>query len=92
MRELLEEVRQNKDRRASLAIEIFCYRVRKYMGAYLEAMGGADATVFTDGICENSPEIRSRVCAGLGWIGLQPKLTTECELAARHVRSFAQPA
>jgi acetate kinase len=70
MRELLEEVRQNKDRRASLAIEIFCYRVRKYIGAYLAAMGGADAIVFTGGIGENSPEIRLRVCAGLEWIGL----------------------
>ena len=70
MRELLEEVRQNGDRRASLAIEIFCYRVRKYIGAYLAAMGGADAIIFTGGIGENSPEIRSRVCEGLGWMGL----------------------
>lgn len=70
MRELLEEVRQNKDRRASLAIEIFCYRVRKYIGAYLAAMGGADALVFTGGIGENSPHIRSAICEGLDWMGL----------------------
>ena len=71
MRELLAEVWQNSDRRASLAIEIFCYRVRKYIGAYLAAMDGADAIVFTGGIGENSPDIRSRVCEGLGWMGLQ---------------------
>jgi acetate kinase len=70
MRELLAEVRQNGDRRAALAIEIFCYRVRKYIGAYLAAMGGADAIVFTGGIGENSPEIRSRICSGLDWMGL----------------------
>jgi acetate kinase len=71
MRELLEEVRQNGDRRAALAIDIFCYRVRKYIGAYLAAMGGADAIVFTGGIGENSPEIRARICEGLDWLGLR---------------------
>jgi acetate kinase len=71
MRELLEEIRQNNDRRASLAIDIFCYRTRKYIGAYLAAMDGADAIVFTGGIGENSPDIRSRICQGLGWMGLQ---------------------
>lgn len=71
MRELQEEVRQNGDRRASLAIEIFCYRIRKYIGAYLAALDGTDAIVFTGGIGENSPEIRSRVCGGLRWMGLQ---------------------
>lgn len=71
MRELLEEVRANNDRRARLAIEIFCYRARKYIGAYLAAMGGADAIVFTGGIGENSPEVRSRICDGLQWLGLE---------------------
>lgn len=71
MRELLKEVGQNSDRRASLAIEIFCYRIRKYIGAYLAAMDGAEAIVFTGGIGENSPEIRSRICDGLSWMGLQ---------------------
>jgi len=45
MRELLAEARENNDRRARLAIEIFCYRARKYIGAYLAAMGGAEAIV-----------------------------------------------
>lgn len=70
MRVLQEELRQHDDRRARLALEVFCYRVRKYIGAYLAAMGGADAVVFTGGIGENSPEIRAQICAGLEWMGL----------------------
>ena len=71
MRELLEESHENNDRRARLAIEIFCYRARKYIGAYLAAMGGADAVVFTGGIGENAPEIRALICEGLQWAGLE---------------------
>jgi acetate kinase len=70
MRTLQSEVTEHDDRRARLAIEIFCYRVRKYVGAYLAAMGGADAIVFAGGIGENSPEIRRRICEGLEWAGL----------------------
>ncbi|HYO63023.1 MAG TPA: acetate kinase [Pyrinomonadaceae bacterium] len=70
MRELLDEARDTNDRRAVLAIEIFCYRVKKYVGAYLAAMNGADAVIFTGGIGENSPEIRGRVARGLEWLGL----------------------
>jgi acetate kinase len=70
MRELLAEAEENNDRRARLAIEIFCYRARKYIGAYLAGMGGADAIIFTGGIGENSAEIRSRICSGLEWLGL----------------------
>jgi hypothetical protein len=55
MRELLAEAEEHDDRRAWLAIEIFCYRVRKYLGAYLAAMGGADAICFAGGIGENAP-------------------------------------
>jgi acetate kinase len=71
MRELLAEAREENDRRSELAIEIFCYRARKYIGAYLAAMNGADAVVFTGGIGENSPEVRARVCDGLQWIGIE---------------------
>jgi acetate kinase len=67
MRELLAARDQP---RARLAIEIFCYRARKYIGAYLAAMGGADAILFTGGIGENSPEIRARICTGLSFAGL----------------------
>jgi acetate kinase len=70
MKVLEEELRQNDDRRVRLAIEVFCYRARKYIGAYLVSMSGADAVVFTGGIGEHSPEIRARICAGLEWAGL----------------------
>ena len=70
MRELLAEESENGDRRARLAIDLFCYRVRKYLGAYLAAMNGADAVVFTGGIGENAPAIRSRICADMTWFGI----------------------
>lgn len=70
MRDLLEEEAENNDRRARLAIDIFCRRVRKYIGAYFVTLGGADALVFTGGIGENSPEIRRRICVNLDSIGL----------------------
>jgi acetate kinase len=71
MRELLREVKDNGDRRARLAIEIFCYRARKYIGTFLASMGGADAVVFTGGIGENQAEIRAQICQGLEWAGLK---------------------
>jgi acetate kinase len=66
MRELLSR----SDPGARFAIELFCYRVRKYVGAYLAVLEGAQAVVFTGGIGERSPEIRRRVCERLGWAGL----------------------
>lgn len=71
MRELLAEAKENDDRRARLAVDVFCYRVRKYIGAYLAALGGAAGIVFTGGIGENSAEVRSRVCEGLAWAGVE---------------------
>ena len=71
MRDLLAEENEHQDRRAKLAIDIFCLRVKKYIGAYLAEMGGADAIVFTGGIGENSAEVRRRVCAGLEWLGIE---------------------
>jgi acetate kinase len=71
MRELLAEEAENGDRRARLAIDIFCQRVRKYIGAYFAELGGADAVVFSGGIGENSAAIRSRICRGLGALGLE---------------------
>jgi len=70
MRELLEEEAENQDRRARLAIEIFCRRVKKYIGAYWTEMGGADAVIFTGGIGENSAPVRQRICNGLEHLGL----------------------
>jgi len=70
MRELQAELKDHDDRRVRLAIEIFCYRARRYIGAFLASMGGADAVVFTGGIGENSPDVRARICAGMEWAGL----------------------
>jgi acetate kinase len=67
----LAEEQEHQDRRAKLAIDIFCLRVKKYIGAYLAEMGGADAIVFTGGIGENSPPIRQRICSGLEWLGIE---------------------
>jgi acetate kinase len=71
MRELLDELRDRDDRRVRLAIDMFCYRARKYIGASLACMGGADAVVFTGGIGENAPAIRAGICEGLEWAGLR---------------------
>lgn len=56
---------------AQLAIDVYAYRARKYVGAYAAAMGGVDALVFTGGIGENSPSMRRRICDGLEFMGLQ---------------------
>ena len=69
MRVLQEELKEHDDRRVRLAIEAFCYRARKYIGAFLACMGGADAVVFTGGIGENPPNVRGRICEGLEWAG-----------------------
>ena len=71
MRELQSELKDHDDRRVRLAIEVFCYRAQKYIGAYLAAMGGADAIVFTGGIGENSANVRARICTGMEWAGLR---------------------
>lgn len=70
LRELLEAEAAG-DARAALAIEMFCHRVRQYVGAYLAVLGGAEAVVFGGGIGENAPTIRERVCAAMGWCGLE---------------------
>lgn len=81
MRELLEEEAENQDRRATLAIDLFCRQVKHYIGAYLAEMGEADAVVFSGGIGENSPVIRERACEGLEFLGLD--LDTERNEAMR---------
>jgi acetate kinase len=68
-----------KDTRVTLAIDMFCYRVVKAVGACLSALGGADAIVFGGGIGENTPLLREQVCASLRWCGLHmdPKANRE---------------
>jgi acetate kinase len=69
MREVLAAA-ETGDMRCRLAVSAFCYRVRKYIGAYMLALGGVDALIFTAGIGENSPEIRARICQGLEGFGI----------------------
>ena len=83
MRELQAELKDHDDRRVRLAIEIFCYRARKYIGAYLAAMGGADALVFTGGIGENSPDVRAGICVGMDWAGLHLEAAKNQETIGR---------
>ncbi len=71
MRELLRTATEEQDERARLAIELFCYRAKKYIGAYLAVLGGADAIVFGGGIGEASPDVRAMICEGMEWCGLR---------------------
>lgn len=70
MRDIEDKAAQG-DSQAQLAIEIYAYRARKYVGAYAAAMGGLDAIVFTGGVGENSASMRRRICDGLDFMGLQ---------------------
>jgi acetate kinase len=70
MRSLLASIEKG-DRRAALAVEVFCYRVRKYIGAYMAALGGAEGVVFGGGIGENSAHIRARILDGMEWCGIK---------------------
>ncbi|GIK23085.1 MAG: acetate kinase [Ignavibacterium sp.] len=70
MREILSAVKDNQQR-AKWAFEIFCYRIKKYIGAYAAAMGGLDALVFTGGIGENAKEVREEICKDLEFLGIE---------------------
>jgi acetate kinase len=70
MRDVLAAAEAGHER-AQAAVELFCYRVRKYLGAYAAAMGGLDAIVFTAGIGENSPQIRSKCVEDLQFLGVE---------------------
>jgi acetate kinase len=67
----IEAARAAGDGRAALAFDAFCYRVRKYVGAYAAALGGLDALAFTGGIGENSGTVRSAVCEGLEFLRIR---------------------
>ena len=59
------------DKLSKLAFDIYEYRIRKYIGSYIAAMGGIDAIVFTAGIGENTPALRSRICTNLSYLGIK---------------------
>lgn len=70
MREILGRLAAGDDS-ARLALDLYCYRIRKYIGAYSAALGGIDALAFTAGVGENAPEVRARACAGLAHLGVR---------------------
>ncbi len=88
MRELVELERAGHAG-ARLAIEAFCHRARKYVGAYAAVLGGVDALVFGGGIGENAPSIRARICAGLEWLGLELDAGLNADNGARQPRISA---
>jgi acetate kinase len=69
MRELLS--REHYDVRAAEAVDLFCYQARKCVGAYAAVLGGMDTLVFSGGIGENAPQVRSRICANLAYLGVE---------------------
>jgi acetate kinase len=69
MRDLLR--REAEDTRAADAVALFCYQLRKWIGAFTAALGGLDTLIFAGGIGENSYIVRARVCAGLGFLGVE---------------------
>ena len=67
MRQLLH----SQDEWSQLAVELYCYRARKYLGAYLAVLGGAEAVIFGGGVGENVPEVREKILAGMQWCGIE---------------------
>jgi acetate kinase len=73
MRDLLDS--ETQDVRAAEAVALFCYQVKKWIGAFAAALGGLDTLVFAGGIGENAPVVRARICEGLGFLGIQVEET-----------------
>jgi acetate kinase len=67
----LEKAAIKGDKKATLALDMFCYSVKKYIGAYAAAMDGVDYIIFTAGIGENTPSVREKVCANLDYMGVK---------------------
>lgn len=80
----IESAVEQGNERAQLALDIFAYKVRKYIGGYVAAMGGVDCIVFTAGLGENSPSMRDKICNGLEYLG------TRIDPAKNNVRGKAQ--
>jgi acetate kinase len=83
MRNLREQADKG-NKRAQLAFDIFCYRIKKYIGAYTAVLGRLDAIVFTGGIGENAPDVRSQSCSNLEQIGV------EIDSEANHKKSRSE--
>ena len=63
--------RETQDVRAAEAVALFCYQVKKWIGAFTAALGGLDTLVFAGGIGENAPTVRARICDGLRFLGIE---------------------
>jgi len=88
IRELLA-LEAEGDRDAALALDVFCARIRKYIGAYTAVLGGLDAIAIGGGVGENSPEIRERVLGPFGWLGIEidPHANAACRGTAARISS-----
>jgi acetate kinase len=84
MREIEDKMLLENDPQCTLVMKIYCYRIKKYIGAYAAAMGGLDAIVFTAGVGENSPITREMVCDGLEFLGI------DIDKKANDVKGYAK--
>ena len=75
---------------AERAIETYCYRVRKYIGAYMAVLGGADGIVFGGGVGENATTIRERILSGMAWCGIDLDRQVNAAVQGREARIAAQ--
>ena len=91
MRDVMKAAAED-DEQCALTIDIWAYSIRKYIGAYVAAMGGLDALVFTAGVGENNDVLREKICEGLDWMGIKidhekdKGKRTECEVSAADSR------
>ncbi len=67
----ISELLRSPDELARLAVDLYCYRARKYVGAYLAVLGGAKAIIFGGGVGENVPEVREKILTGMDWCGIE---------------------
>jgi acetate kinase len=79
MHDLLDA--ETKDVRAAEAVALFCYQVKKWIGAYAAALGGLNTLVFAGGIGENAPLVRARICEGLSFLGVELNESRNAETA-----------
>lgn len=86
MRDVLQEAKDG-EKQAGFAFDVFCYRIKKYIGAYAATLGGIDAIIFTGGIGENSPEVRTQSLSGLSYMGV--KISDELNTSSQKEKNIA---
>jgi acetate kinase len=91
VRDLLGEAEERQDRRAKLALAVYVYRVRKYLGSYLAALNGADAIIFAGGVGENAAPVREAIVTGLDWLGITLDPAANAALAGGREGRFDGP-